>query len=98
MTTNIENIYRSIINVNIDGKEKTFIINYNEQNIVTKIAVFRNNRAIELNSFSKFSIFKTIHIDDMDEEMIKYIYDFNIAFRNVYGAITDAEINRKTAK
>lgn len=98
MATSIENIYRSVIDVNINGKEKTFVINYNEQNIVTKVAVIENNVAIELHWFSKFSIFKNIHIDDIDEKMIIYINDFNIAFHNVYSAIIDAEINRKDTK
>ena len=98
MAISIENIYRSVIDVNINGEKKTFVINYNEQNIVTKVATIEDNVVIELHWFSKFSIFKNIHIDDMDEAMISYINDFNIAFHNVYSAIINAEINRKDAK
>ena len=93
---NLDN--HAIMSVKRNGNDDIFIIKYNENKFVESVSIYSNNKLSELDIFSEFIKSRNIHIDDMNDEMIKLIMDFNTAWFYLECAVNSAHEHRRYAK
>ena len=93
---NLDN--HAIMSVNINGKDEIFIIKYNENKIVEHISQYGNNKITEIDSISECERFKNVHIDDINDNMIKLIKDFDKALFYLNCAVSSAQEKRRYEK
>lgn len=98
MVNTIEIQKRKFKTIIVDKRQLEFEICYDENNIVTKIIYLEDDMSFDVESFRLFSMFKDINIDDMNENLLRLIYEFDTAYLNVFWHIAEARANRQYAK